>query len=78
MSAIDLNTRQLMWQVPMGSVEDTGPLGLKTHMHILLGMRRWAAQRPASGLVFFAGTVITTCARWIPLPVKSYGALVCR
>jgi quinate dehydrogenase (quinone) len=33
MSAIDLNTRQLMWQVPMGSVEDTGPLGLKTHAY---------------------------------------------
>ncbi|MFQ9621524.1 MAG: PQQ-binding-like beta-propeller repeat protein [Enterobacteriaceae bacterium] len=57
MSAIDLNTRQLMWQVPMGSVEDTGPLGLKTHMHIPLGMPTLGGPTStASGLVFFAGT----------------------
>ncbi|MED5659145.1 hypothetical protein, partial [Enterobacter hormaechei] len=57
MSAIDLNTRQLMWQVPMGSVEDAGPLGLKTHMHIPLGMPTLGGPTStASGLVFFAGT----------------------
>ncbi|STT07863.1 quinate/shikimate dehydrogenase [Klebsiella michiganensis] len=57
MSAIDLNTRQLLWQVPMGSVEDTGPLGLKTHMHIPLGMPTLGGPTStASGLVFFAGT----------------------
>ncbi len=57
MSAIDLNTRQLMWQVPMGSVEDTGPLGLKTHMHIPLGMPTLGGPTStASGLIFFAGT----------------------
>jgi quinate dehydrogenase (quinone) len=79
MSAIDLNTRQLMWQVPMGSVEDTGPLGLKTHMHIPLGMPTLGGPTStASGLIFFAGPRITTCGRWIPQPVKSCGALVCR
>jgi glucose dehydrogenase len=50
MSAIDLNTRQLMWQVPMGSVEDTGPLGLKTTCISRWVCRRWAARpRPLPG-----------------------------
>ncbi|EPK4788270.1 membrane-bound PQQ-dependent dehydrogenase, glucose/quinate/shikimate family [Klebsiella aerogenes] len=57
MSAIDLNSRQLLWQVPMGSVEDTGPLGMKTHLHIPLGMPTLGGPTStASGLVFFAGT----------------------
>ena len=57
MSAIDLNSRQLLWQVPMGSVEDTGPLGMKTHLHIPLGMPTLGGPTStASGLIFFAGT----------------------
>jgi quinate dehydrogenase (quinone) len=57
MSAIDLNSRKLVWQVPMGSVEDTGPLGMKTHLHIPLGMPTLGGPTAtASGLVFFAGT----------------------
>lgn len=57
MSAVDLNSRQLLWQVPLGSVEDTGPLGLKTHLHIPLGMPTLGGPTStASGLIFFAGT----------------------
>ena len=57
MSAIDLNTQKLVWQVPLGTVQDTGPLGIKTHMPIPLGMPTLGGPTStASGLVFFAGT----------------------
>lgn len=57
MTAIDLNTRQIVWQVPMGTVEDTGPLGVKTGMHMPIGMPTLGGPTStASGLVFFAGT----------------------
>lgn len=57
MSAIDLNTQKLLWQVPMGTVQDTGPLGIKTHLQIPLGMPTLGGPTStASGLVFFAGT----------------------
>ena len=57
MSAIDLNTRKLVWQVPLGTVQDTGPLGIKTHLQIPLGMPTLGGPTStASGLVFFAGT----------------------
>ena len=57
MSAIDLNTQKLVWQVPLGTVQDTGPLGIKTHMPVPLGMPTLGGPTAtASGLVFFAGT----------------------
>ena len=57
MSAIDLNTQKLVWQVPLGTVQDTGPLGIKTKMPIPLGMPTLGGPTStASGLVFFAGT----------------------
>ncbi|HWJ71714.1 MAG TPA: hypothetical protein VNX29_00955 [Kaistia sp.] len=27
MTAIDLDTRKIAWQIPLGTVEDSGPLG---------------------------------------------------
>ncbi|WP_218242439.1 membrane-bound PQQ-dependent dehydrogenase, glucose/quinate/shikimate family [Comamonas fluminis] len=57
MSGIDLNTQKLVWQVPLGTVQDTGPMGTKTHMQIPLGMPTLGGPTStASGLVFFAGT----------------------
>ncbi|WP_027349529.1 glucose/quinate/shikimate family membrane-bound PQQ-dependent dehydrogenase [Halotalea alkalilenta] len=57
MSAIDLQTRELVWQVPVGTVQDTGPLGVKMHMPIPIGMPTLGASLATqSGLVFFAGT----------------------
>ncbi len=45
MSAVDLKTGKLVWQVPVGTVEDTGPLGIRMHMPIPIGMptlaHRW-------------------------------------
>ncbi len=57
MSAIDLTTKQLVWQVPLGTVQDTGPLGIKTHLPMPIGMPTLGGPTStASGLVFFAGT----------------------
>lgn len=57
MSAIDLKTRKLMWQVPVGTVQDTGPLGIRMHLPIPIGMPTLGASLSTqSGLLFFAGT----------------------
>lgn len=57
MNAIDLRTKKLLWQVPLGTVQDTGPLGIKTHLRMPVGMPTLGGPTStASGLVFFAGT----------------------
>ncbi|KQP37518.1 glucose/quinate/shikimate family membrane-bound PQQ-dependent dehydrogenase [Pseudorhodoferax sp. Leaf274] len=57
MSAIDLKSRQLLWQVPVGTVQDTGPLGIKMRLPIPIGMPTLGPSLATqSGLVFFAGT----------------------
>jgi quinate dehydrogenase (quinone) len=57
MSAIDLKTRQIVWQVPVGTVQDTGPLGIRMHLPIPIGMPTLGPSLATqSGLVFFAGT----------------------
>jgi len=57
LSAIDLATKKLVWQVPLGTVEDTGPLGIKTHLPMLTGMPSVGGPLvTASGLIFYAGT----------------------
>lgn len=56
MSAIDLTTKQIIWQVPLGTVQDTGPLGMQTGLPMPLGMPTLGGPTStASGLVFFAG-----------------------
>jgi quinate dehydrogenase (quinone) len=57
MSAIDLKTRKLVWQVPVGTVQDTGPMGIRMKMPIPIGMPTLGASMSTqSGLLFFAGT----------------------
>ncbi|MGF7114658.1 quinate dehydrogenase (quinone) [Pseudomonas laurylsulfatiphila] len=57
LSAIDLKTHKLMWQVPVGTVQDTGPLGIRMHLPIPIGMPTLGASLATqSGLLFFAGT----------------------
>lgn len=56
MTAIDLKTRQIAWQVPVGTVQDTGPLGIKMRLPIPIGMPTLGPTLATqSGLVFFAG-----------------------
>ncbi len=66
MFAVDLKTGKLVWQVPVGTVEDTGPLGIRMHMPIQSACRPLASLATQSGLLFFAGTRISTCAPLIP------------
>lgn len=57
LSAIDLKTHKLVWQVPVGTVEDTGPLGIKMGLPIPIGMPTLGPTLSTqSGLVFIAGT----------------------
>ncbi|NJR79393.1 membrane-bound PQQ-dependent dehydrogenase, glucose/quinate/shikimate family [Sphingomonas corticis] len=57
MTAIDLAARKVAWQVPLGTVRDTGPFGIKMHLPIPIGMPTLGgALTTESGLVFFAGT----------------------
>lgn len=57
MSAIDLHSKKMLWQVPMGTTQDLGPMGIKTHLPVPMGMPTLGGPTStASGLVFFAGT----------------------
>jgi Glucose dehydrogenase len=38
LSAIDMKTRQIVWQVPVGTVQDTGPFGIKMRAQMPIGM----------------------------------------
>lgn len=55
-TAIDMNTRKIAWQVPAGTAEQLGPFGLKLGLPMPLGMPTYAGtSATAGGLVFFAG-----------------------
>ncbi|RIV86813.1 membrane-bound PQQ-dependent dehydrogenase, glucose/quinate/shikimate family [Aurantiacibacter zhengii] len=57
LTAIDLESREIAWQRPMGTVRDTGPFGIPTGLDIPIGMPTIGGSvTTASGLVFFAGT----------------------
>jgi quinate dehydrogenase (quinone) len=57
LSAIDLHTRKVVWQTPLGTVEDTGPLGIVSHLRMPVGMPTiGGTTTTAGGLVFFAGS----------------------
>ncbi|MEA5104523.1 glucose/quinate/shikimate family membrane-bound PQQ-dependent dehydrogenase [Pantoea sp. S18] len=57
LSAIDMKTRQIVWQVPVGTVEDTGPFGIKMRAKMPIGMPTLGGTLATQGgLVFIAGT----------------------
>lgn len=57
LSAIDLNTQKIVWQVPLGTVQDTGPFGIKMHAQMPVGMPSLGGTLATQGgLVFIAGT----------------------
>ncbi|QSR19526.1 membrane-bound PQQ-dependent dehydrogenase, glucose/quinate/shikimate family [Novosphingobium sp. KA1] len=56
-TAVDLNTRKIAWQVPAGTAEELGPLGIKSHLPMPIGMPTYAGTSvTAGGLLFFAGS----------------------
>ena len=55
-TAVDMTTRKIAWQIPAGTAEQLGPLGLKSHLPMPMGMPTYAGtSATAGGLVFFAG-----------------------
>lgn len=57
MTAINLKTKQIAWQVPVGTVQDTGPMGIRMHLPMQIGMPTLGPSLATqSGIVFFAGT----------------------
>ncbi|WP_433884687.1 glucose/quinate/shikimate family membrane-bound PQQ-dependent dehydrogenase [Pseudomonas vranovensis] len=57
LTAIDMKTRKVAWQVPVGTVEDTGPLGIRMHLPIKVGLPTLGGTLSTQGgLVFIAGT----------------------
>ncbi|MDR3434820.1 MAG: glucose/quinate/shikimate family membrane-bound PQQ-dependent dehydrogenase [Rouxiella aceris] len=57
LSAIDLKTQKIVWQVPAGTVQDTGPFGIKMHAQMPIGMPTLGGTLATQGgLVFIAGT----------------------
>ncbi len=57
LSAIDMKTRKIVWQVPVGTVQDTGPFGVKMRAKMPVGMPTLGGTLATQGgLVFIAGT----------------------
>ncbi len=55
-TAVDLNTHKVAWQVPAGTAERLGPFGMASHLPMPAGMPTYAGtMTTAGGLVFFAG-----------------------
>ncbi len=55
-TAVDMNTRKIAWQVPAGTAEQLGPLGIKSKLPMPMGLPTYAGtSATAGGLVFFAG-----------------------
>jgi quinate dehydrogenase (quinone) len=56
-SAIDLATRKIVWQVPLGTTQDSGPLGIATHLPVPIGMpTRGGPLTTSSGLIFIGAS----------------------
>jgi quinate dehydrogenase (quinone) len=57
LTAIDLRTRKIAWQIPLGTTEDAGPFGASTRLPMPIGMPTIGGSLVTrSGLIFFAGT----------------------
>jgi quinate dehydrogenase (quinone) len=57
LSAVSLKTHKIVWQVPVGTVQDTGPFGVKMRMKMPIGMPTLGGTLATKGgLVFIAGT----------------------
>ena len=57
LTAIDMKTQQVLWQVPVGTVQDQGPMGIKMRMPMPVGLPTLGGTLATQGgLVFFAGT----------------------
>ncbi len=61
LAAVDLESRQLLWERPIGSARDTGPWGIPTRLPFNVGTPLTAGTvTTAGGLIFIAGTFDNT------------------
>ena len=57
LTAVDMKTQKIAWQVPVGTVQDTGPMGIRMHLQLPIGMPTLGGTLSTQGgLVFIAGT----------------------
>ena len=57
MSAVDLNTRKLLWEVPLGETTDSGPLGFRFGIPVTMGVPNFGGSvTTRGGLVFIGAT----------------------
>jgi len=57
LTAVDMKTRQIAWQVPVGTVKDTGPFGIKMGLPVPIGMPTIGGTLATQGgLVFIAAS----------------------
>jgi quinate dehydrogenase (quinone) len=57
LTAIDMKTQKVAWQVPVGTVQDTGPMGIKMGLQLPIGMPTLGGTLSTQGgLLFIAGT----------------------
>lgn len=61
LAAIDLETRQLLWERPIGLAKDSGPWGIPTKIPLTIGTpQSGGTVTTAGGLIFSAGTMDNT------------------
>ncbi|UXM94556.1 membrane-bound PQQ-dependent dehydrogenase, glucose/quinate/shikimate family [Bartonella sp. HY329] len=57
LTAVDLASRKIVWQVPLGTTEDSGPMGLKIGLPIKAGLPSLGGPLATAGnLIFYSGT----------------------
>jgi len=54
-SAVDLNTRQVVWSKPFGTGTDSGPLTLHSHLPFTMGVPNIGGPVTTAGGIFFIG-----------------------
>jgi quinate dehydrogenase (quinone) len=84
LTAVDVKSRQIVWQVPTGTAEAQGPLGLKSHLKIPIGTLALGGTITTAGGVSFRAATTDAYLRaydnatgkelWkAPLPVTAAG-----
>jgi quinoprotein glucose dehydrogenase len=56
--AIDLKSGKLLWKRPIGTPEDNGPWGIKTHLHIPMGVPNIGGSIVTAGGLVFNGSTL--------------------
>jgi quinoprotein glucose dehydrogenase len=54
-SAVDLKTKKILWSRPLGTGKETGPLGIKSHMPLPIGMPSLGGVLVTRGGLSFVG-----------------------